>query len=90
MTRPQRLLTATMAKLYADQGYLRKAAGIYRHLVDQHPDRNDLGEALAAVEAQIERQETPSRKELRLLIREWIVLQKEYDRRNRNDEKEKK
>jgi hypothetical protein len=89
MTRPPQLFTATMAKLYADQGYLRKAAAIYNQLVNQEPDRQDLRDALAALEAQIGRQNTPNWKELGLLIREWIALQKEYDSRNPHDEKEK-
>ena len=89
MTRPPQLLTATMAKLYADQGYLRKAAAIYRQLVDQDPDRQDLCDALAAVEKQIERQDKPNLKELGLLIREWIALKEEHDSRNSHDEKEK-
>ena len=82
MTRPPQFHTATMAKLYADQGYLRKAAAIYRQLVDQDPDRQDLSDALAAVEKQIEERNDPNWKELGLLIREWIALQEEYDRRN--------
>ena len=89
MTRPPQFLTATMAKLYADQGYLRKAAAIYKQLVEQNPDRQDLSDALAAVEKQIEERNGPNLKELGLLIREWIALQEEYDRRNPYDEKEK-
>jgi len=89
MTRPPQFFTATMAKLYADQGYLRKAAAIYRHLVDQDPDRQDLSDALAAVEKQIKQRNKPNWKELGLLIREWIALQEEYDSRNPHDEKEK-
>jgi hypothetical protein len=72
------LFTATMAKLYADQGYLRKAAEIYRHLLDGQPDRRDLNEKLAAVEAQIARQIRPDWKELVLLLNEWVALQKAY------------
>ena len=88
MTRTPEFFTATMAKLYADQGYLRKAAAIYSYLVDQNPDRQDLGDALAAVETQIKLQDKPNWKELGLLLREWIALQREYNGRNLHYEKE--
>jgi len=87
MTRPPQLVTATMAKLYADQGYLTKAAEIYRELAEQNPHRRDLRDALAAVEARIERRDKPNWKELGLLIREWADLQKAYDNRNPHDDK---
>lgn len=45
--------TATMAKVYADQGHWGKAAEIYRHLLKQAPERDDYLEALAGVEKKI-------------------------------------
>ena len=45
--------TATMAKVYADQGHWEKAAEIYRHLLKQEPERDDYLEALAGVENKI-------------------------------------
>lgn len=45
--------TATMARVYADQGHWEKAAEIYRHLLKQEPERDDYLEALAGVEKQI-------------------------------------
>jgi len=45
--------TATMAKVYADQGHWEKAAEIYRHLLKQEPERVDYLEALAGAEKQI-------------------------------------
>ena len=45
--------TATMAKVYADQGHWEKAAEIYRHLLKQEPERDDYLEALAGAEKQI-------------------------------------
>ena len=63
-----------MARLYAEQGYLRKAAEIYRYLLRQNPDRTNLQQALASVEERIAEQQTPSRKELALLMREWYEL----------------
>jgi adenylosuccinate lyase len=74
MSLSHRFFTPTMAKLYADQGYLRKAVQIYRHLVQQEPDRGDLRQDLAAVEERIRQQTHPSTKELGLLMREWADL----------------
>jgi tetratricopeptide (TPR) repeat protein len=45
--------TATMAKVYADQGHWEKAAEIYRYLLKQEPERDDYLEALAEVEKKI-------------------------------------
>ena len=88
MTLSSQVLTATMAKLYADQGYLRKAAVIYRQLLDGQPHRQDLAEALAHVEEQIANRKCPPRKELEMLIREWIDLQKQLACRQKDSEKD--
>jgi len=45
--------TVTMARVYADQGHYEDAARIYRHLLDQTPDRSDLKEALDKVLAKL-------------------------------------
>lgn len=42
--------TSTMAKIYTDQGHFEKAAEIYRFLLKQEPDRQDLIEALSEIE----------------------------------------
>jgi hypothetical protein len=63
-----------MARLYADQGCLRKAAQVYRCLLQQTPDRMDLRRELAAVEEEIRLQTHPTHKELGLLIRDWVAL----------------
>ncbi|MDA8138734.1 MAG: hypothetical protein M0036_08770 [Desulfobacteraceae bacterium] len=78
------LYTASMAKLFAEQGYLRKAAWIYRHLLAQDPQRAELREALAQVERQIETQPAPTRKETELILREWKDLMKRQRDRERN------
>jgi len=79
MTQSSKFYTQTMAKLYADQGYLRKAAEIYHHLVRQNPERDDLRQALSEIEKRIARQQTPASKELRLLFREWVELMTQYN-----------
>ena len=66
--------TATMARVFARQGYLRKAARIYRRLLIQEPQRNDLAAALAEVQVRIAAQKGPSAGDLGLLIREWAGL----------------
>jgi len=73
-----------MARLYADQGYLRKAARVYRYLLQETPDRMDLRKELAAVEEEIRMQSHPSRKELGLLIRDWATLMRKQRQTKRN------
>jgi hypothetical protein len=65
-----------MARIYARQGYLRKAAQIYRSLLEIEPARDDWKDALADLEDRIARQPAPSRKELGLLINDWICMMK--------------
>lgn len=65
-----------MARIYAGQGYLRKAAQIYRHLLENDPTRADCKDALAALEDRIATQRAPSRKELGLLMSDWINMMK--------------
>jgi signal recognition particle GTPase len=69
--------TAAMARLYADQGYLRKAAEIYRHLIGRHPERSDLREALLQIEERIAQGSGTTRKDAELLLREWIEMLKQ-------------
>jgi hypothetical protein len=44
-------LTATMARVFSDQGLHGKAVQVYRHLLSQDPGRPDLAASLAAAEA---------------------------------------
>lgn len=71
---PSRYYTVTMADLYAKQGYLRKAAQIYNHLMEKEPHREDLRLSLEKIQREIATQAFPSRKELGLLLREWENL----------------
>ncbi len=84
MSTSPRFYSPTMARLYAGQGYLRKAAQIYRYLLHREPGREDLERELAVIEDKMERQSHPARKELGLLLREWTELiekQKELKRK---------
>jgi hypothetical protein len=78
-----RYYTATMAELYAKQGYLRKAAQIYRHLIEKEPECEDLRGALAKIVQKIDGEPKPARKELGLLIREWAELINQHKKLNR-------
>ena len=42
--------TATMAKIFVQQGHYDKAIDIYRHLLKKDPDRRDLAEILVRTE----------------------------------------
>lgn len=69
-----RFFTPTMARLFARQGYLRKAAQIYRCLLQLEPDQDGLLHELMTVEEMIRRQSHPTHKELGLMMREWALL----------------
>jgi hypothetical protein len=77
MVDPVTLYTPTMADLYARQGYLRKAAEIYRHLLAGEPRQELYLAALRRIEEKIAVQEAPSRKEIGLLLREWVEMMKQ-------------
>ena len=63
--------TRTMAKVLADQGNLRKAAEIYRYLLEREPGNPDLVGALSEIETR--RIEKGSEDLVRLFGR-WIDL----------------
>jgi hypothetical protein len=71
-----------MAKVYAAQGYLRKAAAIYRRLAALQPERDDLQKALTDIERRIAELPAPTRKDTELLLREWIDMLKAARRRH--------
>jgi hypothetical protein len=63
--------TRTMAKVYADQGNLKKAEKIYIHLLANEPGRQDLIEALSEIE---KRQVDRFPDEMTTLFNHWIDL----------------
>jgi tetratricopeptide (TPR) repeat protein len=75
--------TVTMAELYAQQGYYRKAVEIYRRLLRLHPEREDLRKALSQAEEELTRRPVPSRKELGLMLKEWVGLMERRTERTR-------
>jgi len=66
--------TLTMAKVYAAQGHWEKAVEIYRHLLHQAPDREDIRTALAAAEARLAASGPRRMDELGPLLRRWLDL----------------
>ena len=73
MAEGEEIRTATMARIYAQQGHYRKAADIYRYLLNQQPDRTDIQAALAEIEAKAVANQS-ERGDLDRLLVEWIRL----------------
>ena len=70
--------TATMAKVYAEQGHWDKCAEIYRYLLKQEPERADYLEALAQAERNIISSPQKPRKDLSPLFHQWFDLMIKY------------
>jgi hypothetical protein len=83
--------TATMADLYAAQGYLEEAVRVYQHLLSESPGRQDLAERLSEVQRRLSREREGSggrgpvdaadgSEDLKALLKEWVGLVLEYNR----------
>lgn len=72
------IYTATMAKIYADQGHFEKAARIYRRLLKLEPDRQELKDALYAVEQKHGDVKTTQSRDITLLFEKWMELLLHY------------
>jgi hypothetical protein len=70
--------TATMAKIYADQGLYQKAAAIYRRLLVQEPGRTDFVQALARIERLMASGKPSESQGSAALISRWITLLLRY------------
>ena len=70
--------TATMAKVYADQGHWDEAAEIYRHLLKREPERSDYLEALAEAERKIVSSGKEPSEDLTPLFHQWLDLMLRY------------
>jgi hypothetical protein len=64
-----------MAKVYADQGNLLKAAEIYRYLLESEPESRDLMDALSKIERKLD-EKSPD--DLIRLFGRWIDLLLKY------------
>ena len=75
MSKDDVFYTRTMAKVYADQGNLLKAAEIYRYLLECEPERQDLMDALSEIERKLS-EKLPD--DLIKLFDRWIDLELKY------------
>jgi tetratricopeptide (TPR) repeat protein len=72
--------TATLARVFAEQGHWEKSIEIYQNLLRQDPDRPDLAKALAEAEAALQAAQPAPSQALVPLFREWIDLLLRHDR----------
>ncbi len=91
MTKHSEFFTATMAKVYASQGYLEKAANIYNYILEKAPHREDLKVAMQELKDRIKKVQVKEDGEIKTsvkqedesgltdLFEEWIVLLLRHD-----------
>lgn len=79
MSEQLNLYTGTMARIYAQQGYYRKSAEIYRHLLSREPHRGDLKEALRLVEKKLSENSAAAFDDLPPLFEKWFDLARRYN-----------
>lgn len=82
MSQDPEFRTVTMAKVYQRQGHLQHAAQIYRLMLQQQPDRQDLQSALAALENP-RPSEAPTLPDLVRRFSLWLELSGRYQRLQR-------
>ncbi|MGD2187324.1 MAG: hypothetical protein PVI71_14430 [Desulfobacterales bacterium] len=70
--------TATMAKVYAEQGHWDKAAEIYRYLLKREPERDDYLEDLAKAERNLKSSGEKPFEDLAPLFQQWFDLMLKY------------
>ena len=70
--------TATIAKIFVQQGHYDKAIDIYRHLLKKEPDRRDLTAALAHAEEKRELIAASAPRDLAEVLSEYIQLLLNY------------
>lgn len=75
--------TETMAKVYIDQGHLKKAAEIYRYLLKISPDKPNLVHTLSELEQQIIKNRQNNSSGPVNLFSQWIDLVHRYKRLQR-------
>jgi pentatricopeptide repeat protein len=78
MEKETEFYTATMAKVYSEQGHWEKAADIYRHLLEQEPGRDDYRAALHRAEIKAEQNRNDSLEKLTTLFHQWLDLMLTY------------
>jgi len=78
MERETDFYTATMAKVYAEQGHWDKSAEIYRYLLKREPERVDYLQALATAERNIISSPNKPFGNLSPLFQQWFDLVLKY------------
>jgi hypothetical protein len=71
------LFTPTMAKVLESQGYLKEAAQIYSHLLEQMPGHKAFRDKVEALERRMV-EEAASEDRLPGLFDDWLRLASEY------------
>lgn len=74
------IYTETMARVYVQQGHWSRAVEIYRQLVQQAPQRQDLVLALAEAEKKLEGLGNKKSARLVPLFQQWIALMLKYEK----------
>jgi hypothetical protein len=77
------IYTVTMARVYAEQGLWKKAAEVYRFLLEQEPQREDLAAELAKVESYLRTGVDERLEGLVSLLQNWFDLIFQYNRMKR-------
>jgi len=72
--------TATMAKVYAGQGNLKKSEEIYRYLLEKDPANPDIMDALSEIEKKKSANHFEAPQKLVLLFNKWIDLVLKQDK----------
>ena len=79
MINDKAMFTPTMAKVLENQGYLREAAQIYSHLLEQMPGHKVYRDKVEEIERRLA-QEADRQDRLPELLNEWFELALDYQR----------
>ena len=78
MNEPASEYSKTQAKLYADQGFYDKAMEIYRHLINEFPEQEDLLDDISDLKMKMQQAKASKEPELAILFKQWIDLLTQY------------
>ena len=79
MINDKAMFTPTMAKVLENQGYLREAAQIYSHLLEQMPGHKAYQDKVEEIERRLT-EEAARQDRLPDLLNEWFELALDYQR----------
>ncbi len=66
--------TKTMARIFTQQGQLKKAAEIYLYLLKKNPNQEDVKKQLIDIRRRLNQAGQTAAKDLRPLYEKWIAL----------------